>query len=204
MKTLGVVLDSRLTFGKHVSSVIRSCNYHAMAIRHIRHLLTPDLVQKLACSLILSRLDYCNSLLHGAPIGVISKLQRMQNNVARIVVRADRRANAMPLLRQLHWLPVDSRVEYKLALLTFKVRTTAVPSYLSNLLSSQRDSGYCLRSSSIPLLAVPVFKSDFAARAFRIAAPAIWNALPLTVLSSQTVAVFKSRLKTFLFNRAFN
>ena len=86
MKTLSMVLDSRLTFEKHVTSMIRSCNYNAMAIRHIRHLLTPDLVQKLACSLILSRLDYCNSLLHGAPIGVISKLQRMQNNVARIVV----------------------------------------------------------------------------------------------------------------------
>ena len=204
MKTLGVVLDSRLTFEKHVSSVIRSCNYHAMAIRHIRHLLTPDLVQKLACSLILSRLHYCNLLLHGAPIGVISKLQRMQNNVARIVVRADRRANAMPLLRQLHWLPEDSRVEYKLALLTFKVRTTTVPSYVSNLLSSQRDSGYCLHSSSIPLLAVPVLKVILLLARFVLLLGYLECAPPLTVLSSQTVAVFKSRLKTFLFNRAFN
>jgi len=67
MKVLGVVLDQRLTFSKHVPAVERSCNFHAQAIRHIRHLLTTDLAQTLACSLILSRVDYCNAVLHGVP-----------------------------------------------------------------------------------------------------------------------------------------
>jgi len=67
IKVLGVVLDRRLTFGKHVSAVARSCNYHAHAIHHICHLLTTDLAQTLACSLILSRIDYCNAVLHPAP-----------------------------------------------------------------------------------------------------------------------------------------
>ena len=70
MKVLGVVFDWRLTFVKHVMAVARSCNYHA--IRHIRHLLSTDLAATLACSLIQSRLDYCNSLLHGASTGSIS------------------------------------------------------------------------------------------------------------------------------------
>ena len=65
MKVLGIVLDQRLTFAKHVMAVARSCNYHTQAIRHICHLLSTDLATTLACSLILSRLDYCNSLLHG-------------------------------------------------------------------------------------------------------------------------------------------
>ena len=65
LKVLGVVLDS------HATSVARACNYHAWAIRHIRHLLTTDLSVTLACSLILSRLDYCNSVLYGAPAGSI-------------------------------------------------------------------------------------------------------------------------------------
>lgn len=204
MKTLGVILDSRLTFDKHVVSVIQSCNYHAQAIRHIQHLLEPEMIRNLACSLILSRLDYCNSLLHGAPIGVVSKLQRLQNNVARIVTRADRRADARPLLRKLHWLPIDSRVEYKLALLTFKALNTGMPSYLSSRLSLKRDTGYCLRSSSTRLLTQPNVETKIASRAFRVAAPTVWNSLTVNVHSSQTVAVFKSRLKTFLFNRAFN
>jgi len=75
IKVLGVVLDQRLTFEKHATAVAKSCNYHAQAIRHIRHLLTLDLAQTLACSLILSRIDYCNALLHGAPAATIHKLQ---------------------------------------------------------------------------------------------------------------------------------
>jgi len=63
MRVLGFILDRRLTFDNHVSAVARSCNYHARAICHIRHLLMLDLAQMLACSLILSRIDYCNSVL---------------------------------------------------------------------------------------------------------------------------------------------
>ena len=64
IKVLGVVLNQRLTFRKHVSAVARSCNCHAQAIRHIRHLLTStDLAQTLACSLTLSLIDYCNAVL---------------------------------------------------------------------------------------------------------------------------------------------
>ena len=62
-----VLLDRRLTFHKHVSAVARSCNYHVQTIRHMWHLLIPELAQTLACSLILSSIDYCNAVLHGAP-----------------------------------------------------------------------------------------------------------------------------------------
>jgi len=125
VRVLGVVLDRRLTFDKHVSAVARSCKYHAQAIRHIRHLLTTDLAQTLACSLILSRIDYCNAVLYGAPSGTIHKLQRVQNNAARIVHQAKRRSHAHPLLKQLHWLPVEQRICYKLAVLTFKIQHTS-------------------------------------------------------------------------------
>jgi len=62
MKVLGVVLDRRLSFDRHVTSVARACNYHVQAIRHIRHLLTTELALTLACSPIPSRLDYCNAV----------------------------------------------------------------------------------------------------------------------------------------------
>ena len=72
----------------------------------------------MACSLILSRLDYCNAVLHGAPAGSIQKLQRAQNTAARVVLQVPRRSSALPLLKQLHWLPVRQRLGYKLAVLT--------------------------------------------------------------------------------------
>ena len=122
IKVFGVTLDRRLTLDNHVSAVARSCNYHARAIRHVRHLLTVDIAQTLACSLILSRIDYCNAVLHGAPSGTIQKLQRVQNNATRVVLQALRRSHANSLLQELHWLPVEQRITYKLAVLTRHVR----------------------------------------------------------------------------------
>jgi len=113
------------------SGIAKSCNYHAQAIRHIRHLLTPELAQTLASSLILSRINYSNALLYGAPTGTIQKLQRVQNNAARIVLQMPRRSHVKPLLHSLHWLPVDKRIIYKMAVVTLKVQCTATPAYLS-------------------------------------------------------------------------
>ena len=96
MKVLVVVVDRRLAFNNHVAAVARSCNYHAQAIRHIRHLLTTELAQTLVCSLILSRLDYCNAVLHGAPTSSIQKLQRVQNSAA----RSDRSSGANAIKHQ--------------------------------------------------------------------------------------------------------
>ena len=121
MRVIGVTLDRRLTTittrrDNHASAVARSCNHHARAIRHIRHLLTLDLTQTLACSLILSRINYCNSVLHGIPSGTIQKLQRVQNNAARIVLQVPR-SDVNSLLQTLNWLPVEQRINYKLAVL---------------------------------------------------------------------------------------
>jgi len=141
----------------------KSCNYRVQAIRHIRHLLSLDLVQTLACSLIiLSRIDYCNALLHGVPAATIHKLQQVQNNAARIVLQASKRSNAKPLLRRLHWLPVEQRIAYKTALVTLKIQNTATPAYLNRHIQS-RDRVRNLRSSGTALLARPSWKTDFAA-----------------------------------------
>jgi hypothetical protein len=203
MKALSVMLDSCMTFDSHVSAIARACNYHTQAILHIRELLTQDLAEKLACSLILSRLDYCNAILCDAPAGALNKLQRVQNNAARIVMQSRRSSDATPLLRQLHWLPLQQRVTYQLAVLTYKIRSSSTPQYLSIHLNS-RLCERTLRSSSAPLLTVPRIKTEFVRRSFRYAAPHTWNSLPVTVQIRSSLQSFKTDLKTFLFNQAFN
>ena len=121
--------------------------YHAQAIQHIRHLLTTELAQTLACSLFLSRINYCNAVLHGAPNYSIKKLRREQNNAARIVLEAPRRSHANPLLI---WLPVQQMMEYKVALLTFKIRSTSTQSYPRRLIQD-REHGHSLRSTTTTL-----------------------------------------------------
>jgi len=202
LKVLGVVLDKHLSLDSHATSVARACNYHAWAIRHICHLLTTDLAVTLACSLILSRLDYCNSVLYGAPAGSIQKLQRVQNIAARITLQTTRRQPAEPLLKLMHWLPVRQRIQYKLATLTYKIRHTNTPSYLSRHIQS-RQSARQLRSSSKPLPCKSTTRTHFADRAYRCSAPAVWISLPADIVDCTSLAAFRTRLKTYLFRVAF-
>ena len=129
-------------------------------------LLTDDVAQTVACSIVASRLDYCNALLSGAPAATFDKPQRTQNNLARVVCQSRGRTDARPLLHSLHWLPVRQRVTYKLAvLLTHKVRTTATPTYLSELVQT-RATPRALRSSDASMLVVPRIHTELARRAF--------------------------------------
>ena len=142
-------------------------------------------------------------MLHGAPSDAIQKLERVQNNATRIVVQAPKRSHAKPLLQVLHWLPVEQRITYNLAVLTFKIRRTSTPAYLSRHIAATRSHTRSLRSSPIPLLQTPFSRTSFGKRAFSTAArPSTWNSLPASVLDTDSLAVFKlfkSKLKTHLF-----
>jgi len=97
VKSLGVTIDSHLRFDCHASDVECACNHHTRALRHVRSLLSDEVAQTVACSIVASRLDYCNALLYGAPTATINKLQRAQNNLARVVCQRGGRTSAAPL-----------------------------------------------------------------------------------------------------------
>src|SRR6218665_2694611 len=84
VKTLGVTLDSKLTFRPHITNLCKSCFYHIRAIRHIRSALTKDMSQTIGCSLVSSRLDYANSLFVGVSDLEVKRLQRVQNSLTRV------------------------------------------------------------------------------------------------------------------------
>jgi len=188
--SLGVTIDSHLQFDCHVKEVARACNYHTRALRHVRTLLADDLAQTVACSIVSSRLDYCNAMLYGAPAATFDVLQRAQNNIARVVCQRGGRTDTRPLLRSLHWLPAKHRVTYKMAALTFKT-VSSTPAYLNDLI--QITVPVCpLQSSDAPLLIVPRTRTEFARLSFFGRGSAHLDSLPSDVRSCRTVALWHS------------
>ena len=151
VKSLGVTLDSRPTLNKHVSAVCSAASLHIRNIGKIRHLLTQSITEKLVHAFITARLDYCNSILYGLLKRLIQRLQRIQNSAARLVTRTNRDDHIAPVLKGLHWLPVQERIMFKILLLTYKTIHGSAPSYLSELVSSYTPSR-SLHSSSKNLL----------------------------------------------------
>ena len=169
----------------------------------IRKYLSVSATKTLMSAFALSRLDYCNSLLAGLPDNKIMKLQRAQNNAARIVLRKRKRDHATPLLQQLHWLPKRARIEYKIAVLCYLCRNATAPVYLSDLLHTYTPTR-TLRSSDAGHLIVPRIRlNTYGKRSFSYIAPTVWNSLPLALRTSSSSSSFKSNLKTFLFRKYF-
>ena len=76
---------------------------------------------------IFSQLDYCNALLIGLPFSIIAALQRVQNAAARLLLGLSRRDHVCPALKELHWLHVVNRIQFKLALVMFTIHTRRCP-----------------------------------------------------------------------------
>ncbi len=158
--------------------------------------------EKLVHAFMTSRLDYCNALLGGCPASSINKLQIVQNAAARVLTRSRKYDHITPILQSLHWLPIKFVSVTKL-LLAYKALNDLAPAYLTNLLSRYNPTR-SLRSQNSGLLVVPrIAKSTKVGRIFSYLAPKLWNSLPDNVRGSDTLSLFKSRLKTHLFSQAF-
>ena len=108
-RNLGVIFDKNFTFHSHISVVCNSCFYHMQDLWRIHHHLDLDSAKLLATALVSSHLGYCNSHLYGIADIDLTRLQRVQNQLARLVTTFPPFTRSIPLLRSLHWLPVRFR-----------------------------------------------------------------------------------------------
>ena len=207
-KTEFLLIGTRQQLGKVDPLPLRVGTMDIEPVNCVRNLeyLSQDCLITLIHAFVTSRLDYCNSLTYGLPQCQISKLQRVQNAAARIAFDLSKFCHITPALRQLHWLPVVKRIQFKILLLTFKAIYGLSPPYISELITVKPISTHGLRSNNSTLLLPPTQKmlATLGARSFAAAAPALWNKLPADIRNVASLNSFKKSIKTFfLFNESF-
>ena len=125
-----------------VNKVAGLCYFHLRQLRIIRRALTNDTAHSLVRALIHNRIDYCNGVLASSPKYLIAKLQSVLCVAARLILRLPSRSSVSAAMRvQLHWLNMDERISFKIALLAYKSIHGLAPAYLST---------YCIPVSSLP------------------------------------------------------
>ena len=203
VRNLGVWFNSEFSFSKHVKNVCKGCFSQLRDFRNIRQFLTQDAAVPVANAFVSSRLDYCNSLFRSLSKVNLHRLQSIQNSAARIV-------RITPVLRKLHWLPIQFHSEFKLATLVYKFIHTGFPKYFTPHLSTYRTTYNTRRSQSVAnFLNVPKFQPTIHKStkqfgfSFAFDAPTVWNSLPEDIRASPTIASFRKKLKTYLYAKAY-
>ena len=210
VRNLGVVFDSDFSLSSHVASVCRSCFVGIRDFRRIRRHLTHNTAIMVANALVSSRLDYCNSLFRSLTCRDLKRLQCIQNTLARVVSRSSKYCHVTPILKDLHWLPIKYRIQFKIATIIYKVLQNGSPHYLTSHVNRYSRAVNTRRNNPDKVyLDVPIYKPSIIKskvhfqHSFAYDGPTLWNSLPHEVRSSSTLSIFRRRLKTYLFSVAF-
>ena len=214
VRDLGVMLDSFGLMDEHIRYVCRGASHSLWRISKIRKLLDQSSAEKLVHAFVTSKLDYCNSLLFGLPAYKLSKLQHIQNSAARLVTgrKRGRHIDMTSLLNDLHWLPIDERVRFKILCQIFKIvnQSEIAPKYLSELITIDRPIHNTRRSVGVRLNPFSVkhhgkqLSKTYGDRAFSVYAPKLWNSLPVDLRMIESFNLFKKSLKTFIFRQCYS
>jgi hypothetical protein len=193
VKNLGIYMDSRLTLGHQIIQLKIKCFRTLRNICKIRFLLNKDQLEVIVNSLVVSCLDYCNGLFYGITEQLLRQLQLIQNAAAKAVLGKYKHDHLGDDLKKLHWLDVRKRILFKISLLAYKSINGIAPLYMQELFRYAHH-GHVLK------LLVPQVNTKYGLRSFSVIGPKLFNNLPESVTCSENVDIFKSVLKTFLFN----
>ena len=184
---------------------MRTCYFHIRQLRSIRRSLTIESSHALVRALVLTRLDYCNGLLGGAPKCLLSPLSGVLRAAARLILLLPRTSSVADRIRtELHWLDIPSRVTFKLCVLAYRCLHGSAPAYLVRYFTpvSAIAGRSHLRSAASGLLSVlRTNTSTIGPRAFAISSPTAWNCLLVDLRDpGHSLLTFRWKLKTHLFN----
>ena len=173
-----LLVDNNLTSSPFIAAISKSCFHDIRDLRRIRNTIDLTTACTIATSLIHSKVDYCNSLLLNLPATQTNRLQLVLNSAASAVTKTPKFHHITPILKSLHWLKINERIQYKVLSLTYKSLQTGKPCYLRSLLSFTPNRS--TRSSSLVTFNRPSNSSrlKITNRSVYHSAPALWNTLP--------------------------
>ena len=189
-RNLGVTFDNNSNFRQHISQTCCCCFYHIRDLSRFRRYMSFVVTEIIATTLVSSRLDYCNSLHHNIALNDILKLQRVHNCLAKVVTRSP------------HFTPSLPQIIFKICTITYPALRSKQPAYLHSLHNPARQPRQ-LQSSNSNLLFVPSVKTNVRTRAFSVAAPTLWNSLPVSVKYVGNITTFRCKPKTHLFKLSY-
>ena len=202
-RNLGITLDTNLTLKKHISNIVQSCCVHLRNIRSIRHYLSRELSERLIHAFVTSRLDFCNSVLIGLPKTYTNRLQKVQNWAAKLLFEQSKYTHVTPLLRSLHWLPIEARIQFKIITLVHGCIYGFSPKYLCEIICIKKFKRHTRQSNFVTLLVPQTVGLTYSNRAFCISGPKSWNSLPNYLKCIPDKSLFMAKLKTYLFTKYF-
>ena len=204
-RNIGVTFDSTMSMLPHINTVCKSAFYHLRNLSRIRKFISTETAKTLVHTFISSKLDHCNSLLYNLPKYAVKKLQYVQNAAARLITFSSKFNHITPILKDLHCLPINERIKFKILILTFKALHDLSPSYIQGLISFYRPSKTLRSSTSLRLNPSSYNLKSYGSRAFAVASPQLWNDLPehtktliISRLSKHDLKLIYSR--KFLYN----
>ena len=201
-RNLGVKFDSTLSFSNHITNVCINGYRYLRNIKAAGKYLPRDSLLGLIHAFVTSRIDFCNSLLYGLPDYLLSHLQKLQNQAARLATGTERFEHITPALASLHWLPVKLRIEFKILIFVHKFLYHGnCPDYFDlQKLEPERVTRSAIAPKLYPTRSYHVRTGD---RAFSVDGPALWNDLPAELRNISDFNKFKVALKTYLYKNHF-
>lgn len=196
VRSLGVVLDSKLTWRDHVMSVSQRVHSVMYRLRFFRPSTSLQLRTRLVESLVFPLIDYCCLVYDGLSAELSLKLQRLVNLGIRYIFGARRDEHVTPYRLELGWLTCEERRKYFLANLTYKILSLGSPDYLAELFVANMGSRP-VRGHVVPLI-IPRFGTKSLKKSFYISAAYLWNSLPSSIRDLPSLPSFKAAVREFL------
>ena len=191
-KSLGLIIDDRLSWSNYIKELCRKISSAIGALRRIRSLVSQSTAVKIYNALIQPHFDYCAPVWDGLSSYLCEKLQKLQNRAARVILQANCEVNSSLLLETLKWDQLSLRRRKHKAIMMFKSLNGIAPVYLQDLFS-ERHTDYHLRDS-FHKLNLPKPHTNYLKRSFGYSGALLWNSLPESIRAIRSIGQFKKEI----------